>query len=127
MFSAIVGHGGTPHWFPPCQLLEWQRFFTVLAEFFQDALDSANIVLVTETHENSTRPLPSMFGSQWLSTFRNEVCFGGVRDSWGVACLVSKCLFSWTFVAHSNNFARFMWVQISWRTSHLRDIDIVVC
>ena len=54
-------------------------------------MGSADILVISETHESPVRPLPGVTGFQWLSVFREEVrVSGGVWGSGGVACLIKE-------------------------------------
>lgn len=87
-----------------------------------------DILSVTETHASHVRPLPDIAGYHWFSVCRQETrSSGGIRGSGGVACLASDSLRNKVPVVVEDEFARFMWIQISVRVSRPRDIYIAVC
>jgi hypothetical protein len=93
-----------------------------------DALESTDILFVTETHASPIRPLPNIADYHWFSVCRQETRSSGkVRGSGGVACLASDSLRNIVSLVAEDEFAKFMWIRISIRVSPPRDIYIAVC
>lgn len=72
-----------------------------------DALGLALIHHRDSCEPGPVQPLPDITGSHWFSECRQET-----RSSGGLACLVRDSLQSRISITATDEFSRFMWVQV---------------
>ena len=83
-----------------------------LPGLFLVVIGTVDIILVTETHESPTHPLPEIPRFYQLSTYRDKVRFSSwVKGFGGVSCLILNRLANVTTIVLSNNLDRFMWIR----------------
>lgn len=93
-----------------------------------NALNSSNILFITETHASPIKLLPNIAGYHWFSAYQQKTKSScGIKGSCNFAYLTKDSLWSKVSLVASDEFGKFMWIRLSGLTPLPRDLYIVVC